>query len=116
MIGTGIYTDDVNQEIARIEQKPYQYVVNNFRRYCFIAHICVTTKLANRRERQEVVDNLNESTERYHTLIEATTEGTLLVLDERCRYANPTFLSMLVTTLVSWNSWNWRIYCRINGQ
>ena len=46
------------------------------------------------RERQEVVDTLGESTERYHTLIEATTEGTLLILDERCRYANPTFLSM----------------------
>ena len=47
------------------------------------------------RERQEVVDSLGESTERYHTLIEATTEGTLLVLDERCRYANPTFLGMI---------------------
>ena len=42
-----------------------------------------------------MVDNLRESTERYHTLVEATTEGTLLVLDDRCRYANPTFLSML---------------------
>ncbi|MGZ9236120.1 MAG: DUF294 nucleotidyltransferase-like domain-containing protein, partial [Anaerolineales bacterium] len=47
------------------------------------------------KERQEVVDSLHESTERYHTLIEATTEGTLLILDDRCRYANPTFLSML---------------------
>jgi PAS domain S-box-containing protein len=42
-----------------------------------------------------VVDSLRESTERYHTLVEATTEGTLLVLDDRCRYANPTFLGML---------------------
>ena len=41
------------------------------------------------------MNSLGESTERYHTLVEATTEGTLLVLDDRCRYANPTFLSML---------------------
>ena len=47
------------------------------------------------RERQEVVDNLRESTNRYHTLVEATTEGTRLVLDDRCRYANPTFMNMI---------------------
>ena len=28
------------------------------------------------RERQEVLDDLQESTERYHSLVEATTEGT----------------------------------------
>src|SRR4030095_3025750 len=28
-------------------------------------------------------------------LVEATTEGALLVLDGRCRYANPTLLQML---------------------
>ena len=42
-----------------------------------------------------MVDSLRESTARYHTLVEATTEGTLLVLDDRCRYANPTLLDML---------------------
>ncbi len=41
------------------------------------------------------MEDLRESTERYHALVEATTEGTLLVLDGRCRYANPTFLDML---------------------
>lgn len=95
VIGTGIYTDDVNGEIARIEQS----IINTS---LFISGVVVLLllfvlqqSLRIERERQEVVDTLRESTDRYHTLIEATTEGTLLILDDRCRYANPTFLSIV---------------------
>jgi signal transduction histidine kinase len=38
IIGTGLYIDDVNQEIAR-----------NFRRDCFAALICPSTKFAHRK-------------------------------------------------------------------
>jgi len=94
VIGTGLYIEDVNAEIARLEQ-------NLIRSSLVISSVVVVLllfvlqqSLRIERERQDVLDSLRESTERYHSLIEATTEGTLLIVDERCRYANPTFLGM----------------------
>ena len=95
VIGTGLYTDDVKQEIARIEQSLIRTSLAVSGAIVLLLLYVLQQSLKIERERQEVVDNLHESTERYHTLVEATTEGTLLVLDNRCRYANPTFLSML---------------------
>ncbi len=95
VIGTGLYTDDVKQEIARIEQSLIRTSLVVSGAIVLLLLYVLQQSLKIERERQEVVDNLHESTERYHTLVEATTEGTLLVLDDRCRYANPTFLNML---------------------
>ena len=94
VIGTGIYTDDVNDEIARIEQSLINTSLAISGAVVLLLLFVLQQSLRIERERQEVLDNLHESTERYHTLVEATTEGTLLIMDERCRYANPTFLSM----------------------
>ena len=95
LIGTGIYTDDVHDEIARIEQSITNTSLAISGAVVLLLLFVLQQTLRIERERQEVVDNLRESTDRYHTLVEATTEGTLLVLDDRCRYANPTFLNML---------------------
>jgi len=94
VIGTGIYTDDVRNEIARIEQNLINTALVISGAVILLLLFVLQQSLRIERERQEVLDTLHESTERYHTLIEATTEGTLLILDERCRYANPTFLNM----------------------
>ena len=94
VIGTGIYIDDVNEEIARLERSLIHASLAISGAVIVLLLFVLQQSLRIERERQEVVDNLHESTERYHTLVEATTEGTLLILDERCRYANPTFLNM----------------------
>jgi PAS domain S-box-containing protein len=95
IIGTGIYIDDVHQEITRIEQSLINTSLIISGAIVLLLLFVLQQSLRIEKERQEVVDNLRESTDRYHTLVEATTEGTLLVLDDRCRYANPTFLNML---------------------
>ncbi|KAF0111958.1 MAG: cyclic nucleotide-regulated nucleotidyltransferase [Chloroflexi bacterium] len=95
IIGTGIYIDDVNQEIALIERSLTNTSLAISGAIVVLLLFVLQQSLRIEKERQEVVDDLRESTERYHSLVEATTEGTLLVLDDRCRYANPTFLSML---------------------
>ncbi len=94
MIGTGLYLDDVHNEIARIERSLINTSLAISGAVVLLLLFVLQQSLRIERERQEVVDDLRESTERYHTLIEATTEGTMLILDERCRYANPIFLSM----------------------
>jgi PAS domain S-box-containing protein len=95
IIGTGVYTDDVNQEIASIEKSLVNTSLAISGAIVLLLVFVLQQSLRIEKARQEVVDSLHESTERYHTLIEATTEGTLLIIDDRCRYANPTFFSML---------------------
>lgn len=94
VIGTGIYTDDVRAEILRLERSLVNTALAISGTVVLLLVFVLQQSLRIERERQEVLDSLRDSTERYHSLVEATTEGTLLVLDERCRYANPTFLSM----------------------
>ncbi|RPH93823.1 MAG: CBS domain-containing protein, partial [Calditrichaeota bacterium] len=94
IIGTGIYIDDVVDEIARIERSIVNASLIISGAVVLLLLFVLQQSLRIERERQEVVDDLRESTERYHILIEATTEGTLLIIEGRCRYANPTFLNM----------------------
>ncbi len=93
-VGTGIYTDDVRGEIARIERSLVNTALAISGAVVLLLLFVLQQSLRIERERQEVLDTLRDSTERYHSLVEATTEGTLLILDERCRYANPTFLRL----------------------
>jgi len=95
IIGTGIYTDDVRSEIASIEKNLINTSLAISGAIVLLLMFVLQQSLRVEKERQEVLDNLHASTERYHTLVEATTEGTLLVLDNRCYYANSTFLNML---------------------
>jgi PAS domain S-box-containing protein len=94
VIGTGIYIDDVNAEIARLERSLINTSLAISGGVILLLLFVLQQSLRIERERQEVLDSLHESTERYHSLVEATTEGTLLILGDRCRYANHTFLDM----------------------
>jgi PAS domain S-box-containing protein len=94
VIGTGIYTDDVRTEIARIERSIFNTSLIISGAIVVLLLFVLQQTLRIERQRQDIVDTLRESTERYHTLIETATEGALLILDERCRYANPIFLDM----------------------
>lgn len=95
IIGTGIYIDDVAAEIARIEQGLVNTILAISGVIVLLLLFVLQQSLRIERQRQEVVDTLRESTERYQSLVEAATEGTLFVLDGRCRYANPIFLQIL---------------------
>ena len=50
------------------------------------------------RRRAKAEDELRESHEKYRTLVESSTEGTLMVLDGRPAFANPTMLDLLDVT------------------
>ena len=94
-IGTGLYIDDLREEVARLEQNLVGAAVAVSGGVVLLVLFVVQQSLGIERERREVEDSLRESTERYRSLVEATTEGALLVLDGRCRYANPVLLGML---------------------
>lgn len=95
IIGTGIYIDDVETEIERIEKSLINTALVISGAVVLLLVFVLQQSLRIERERQEVLENYRDSTLRYQTLIEATTEGTLLIMDGRCRYANSTFLGMV---------------------
>ncbi len=95
VIGTGLYTDDVRAEIDRIARDLILAALGISGLFALLLFFVLQQSLRIERRREESVDRLRDSNARYHALIEATTEGTLLVIDGRLRYANPTFLKLL---------------------
>jgi len=94
VIGTGMYVDDVQHEIKRIEQN-LVFTLTAIVLLVFIVLLSnVRQSLDVEKKRMGMQADLQQAEERYRSLIEATTEGTLLVLDGRCRYGNPTLLQM----------------------
>lgn len=95
IIGTGVYVEDVNREAARVQGTLVHTSLAISLVVALLLLYVIQQSLRIERERSEAEEGLREWTERYRSLVEATTEGTLLVLDGRCRYANPTLLQML---------------------
>ncbi len=94
VIGTGMYIDDVQREIERIEQN-IVYTLTAIVVLVFIVLLSnVRQSLNVEKKRADMQASLQQAEERYRSLIEATTEGTLLILNGRCRYGNPTLLHM----------------------
>jgi PAS domain S-box-containing protein len=94
VIGTGMYIDDVKREIRRIERR-LVYTLSAIVALVFIVLLSnVRQSLEVEKKRLAMQADLQVAEKRYRSLIEATTEGTLLVLDGRCRYGNPTMLHM----------------------
>jgi PAS domain S-box-containing protein len=98
VIGTGIYIEDVNLEIARMERNLIRVSLGISGVVLLLLLYVVQQSLRIERQRSEAVESLHESTERYRSLVEAATEATLLVVEGRCRYANPTMLALLGRT------------------
>ena len=95
IIGTGIYLEDVRTETARVQRSLLHTLLGISVVVLLLLLYVMQQSLRLERDRSEVEQSLRESTERYRSVVEATTEGTLLVLDGRCRYANPLFLQMV---------------------
>jgi PAS domain S-box-containing protein len=94
VIGTGMYIDDVKHEIKRIEQKITYTLTAIVVLVAIVLLTNVRQSLDVEKKRKEMQASLQQAEARYRSLIEATTEGTLLVIDGRCQYANPTMLTM----------------------
>ncbi len=95
VVGTGLYIEDVRHEIARLERGLVHasLIITGFVALLLLHVVRHSRRLD--RERAESADDLHATTERYRSLVEAATEGTLLVLDGRCHYANPHLLALL---------------------
>ncbi len=98
IIGTGLYTEDVQAELARIESNLLRISVAIIALVALLLLWVLRATLRVERRRSEAEEGLRESTARYRSLVEATTEGALLVEDGRCRYANAILLQFIGAT------------------
>lgn len=95
IIGTGVYLDDVDAEIAHLTRR----IVNagiavTLATACilaFTAHASITTETRRRR----AVDALREARDKYQALAESSREAVVVVLGGRYNYANPALLEAL---------------------
>jgi PAS domain S-box-containing protein len=95
IIGTGMYTEDVRAETARFERHLMRLSLGIAGLIALLLLYVIRQSLLLERRRRESEGSLRETTERYLALVEAATEGTLLLVEGRCRYANPTLLRLL---------------------
>jgi PAS domain S-box-containing protein len=95
IIGTGIYVEDVQQEIQRLTQRLVRISLSITGLIALILLFVAHQSLKIERQRNEAEDALRASHEKYRALVEAATEGTLLLSDDVCTFANPTMCEML---------------------
>jgi PAS domain S-box-containing protein len=95
IIGTGVYMDDVHREIDVITGRMVDYSVLVTLLVGALLLIVAHQSLKIERRRRGAETDLHLSHEKFRTLAESATEGTLVVLDQRCAYANRTMLEML---------------------
>ena len=95
VIGTGIYLDDVRAEIAALAGRLVWLSAGITLLVALLLLYVAQQSLAVERGRRRAESALRDSHERYRALVEAATEGMLVVVDGACVYANRTFLSLL---------------------
>lgn len=94
VIGTGLYIEDVRGEIRVLSRRIIDILfVIAILVGLLLAYVIHQSYLLERRRRRVEAD-LRASHARFRLLVEASTEGTLMAVESRCAYANPTLLRM----------------------
>lgn len=95
IIGTGIYIEDVAEEIARLEQRLIYISFGILLILGFILAFVTQQSLKIEKEKRDAEKGLKESEVKYRTLVEASTEGLVMILDGEFVYANQVLYDQL---------------------
>lgn len=95
IVGTGLYIEDVQREIRTIAGRLIQISAAISALCVLLLAFVAGQSLRAERRRLRAEADLRESHEKYRTLAESSTEGTLMILDKRPTFANPTMLDLL---------------------
>lgn len=94
IIGTGIYIEDVKEEISNLTENLIYISLAILSLLGSLLFLVTQQSLKIERAREDAEDNLIESEAKYKALVEASTEGLVMVLDGEFVYANNTLYSM----------------------
>jgi PAS domain S-box-containing protein len=95
IIGTGIYIEDVKEEIADLQSNVVNISLWITASVSLLLVFIAVQNLRSERRRRKAEDELREAKERNEALVEASTEGLLMMLNGEEMYYNKTLLSML---------------------
>ncbi|MBE0558011.1 MAG: cache domain-containing protein, partial [Proteobacteria bacterium] len=88
IIGTGIYVEDVKAEIAGLEQNIVTISLWITVATALLLLFMAGQNLRSEKQRYSAESELREAKERYQALVEASTEGLLMLLDDDQVYCN----------------------------
>jgi len=95
IVGTGIYIEDVKEEISKLERK----IINISILISVISSVLLFyiayQNLKSEKKRKIIENELNESRERYKTLVEHSSIGMIMVLKNNQLFFNKTIYDML---------------------
>lgn len=95
VIGTGIYLEDVEEEISKIIRKVIIYSIVILAFVALLLFYIAGRSFSLELDRQRASKALMESEEKYRILVESSSEGMILTIDNIVVYANKTMLQML---------------------
>ncbi|NQV02696.1 MAG: cache domain-containing protein [Bacteroidia bacterium] len=88
VIGTGIYLEDVREEIANLEQGLLTLVLVITLILTVLMGIVAVQSFRIEQKRLQAEKEIKHSEEKYRTLVAASTDGTLMLLEREVVYAN----------------------------
>lgn len=88
VIGTGIYIEDVKKEITELTNKLLFISIAISILIAFLLIFISQQSLKIERKRITAENDLDESKEKYKTLVEAATEGLIMLIDGKISFAN----------------------------
>ncbi len=94
VVGTGVYIDDVQKEIGALTRRLLWITAAISFLIALIILYVINQSLHIERSRSEAENSLHETKEKYRALVEAATEGLLMLTDGKISFANSVISSM----------------------
>jgi len=94
VIGTGIYLDDVQAEIGVLTSRMIWLSILIAAILLLLLVFIAYQSLRMEKEKQSADFAVRESRERYRALVDASSEGMVIVMDGACTFANAPFLAL----------------------
>jgi len=88
VIGTGIYIEDVKKEISALTKRMLWISISISFLIAFLLLYIFKQSLNIERKRIKAENQLHESKERYRTLVEASTDGLIMLIDGKISFSN----------------------------
>jgi len=88
VIGTGVYIEDVKKEIKALTQRLIWISSGISALIALMLFFITQQSLASEKKRIEAENELFESKEKYKTLVEAATEGLIMIIDGKISFSN----------------------------
>jgi len=95
IIGTGIYLEDVKAEISILKNRLIKIAFIILGIISIIILFIVKQSLNIEKRRKYIEDKLKASRRKYQSLVEASVDGTILIIDNEIKFSNMKFNNML---------------------